>query len=71
MNRLAQPYEVVPTRLNLKAVNDPDDGLPMVPVDWGFAITGHAAQGSERKHVVIIGQWMGGTTIEAKVGLWV
>ncbi len=64
VNRLAQTYDAKPTKLNRKALEKAD--LPMIPVDYGWAITCHAAQGSERDNVIVIGSWMGGTDLETK-----
>ncbi len=64
VNRLAQTYDQRHTKIFRKGLDKAD--LPLIPVDFGWAITCHAAQGSERDDVVVIGSWMGGLDLESK-----
>ncbi|WP_170475197.1 ATP-binding domain-containing protein [Ruegeria arenilitoris] len=64
VNRLAQTYDQRPTKIFRDGLDKAD--LPMIPVDFGWAVTCHAAQGSERDNVIIIGNWMGGMDAESK-----
>lgn len=43
------------------------EGASPVVVDYGFAITCHASQGSERARVIVAGKWLGGQHHDIKM----